>query len=58
MDPFDVINVFMLAVIREAFEEWLATRNLVLERVPDTPPEVFVVIPHPSAFTEIEALQQ
>lgn len=43
-----VFTVMMLAPLRLAFTEWLASRGLVMERVPGAKDGVFAVMPDPS----------
>lgn len=40
-------QVTMLDVLREPFEQWLASRGLLLAHIPDTDPDVFIVVPGP-----------
>lgn len=42
------LTVTMLDVLREPFEEWLASRGLVMARPPDfEDPDAYIVVPGP-----------
>lgn len=45
----DVFSVAMLGVLRGPFEEWLAHRNLVMGRIPDTDQLIVVPVDVPPA---------
>lgn len=41
-------NAMMLDVLREPFEQWLASRDLVMVRPPDfEDPDAYIVVPGP-----------